>query len=110
MDTKSKIVRLVEGLLKATKEGLIPWESTARIDAFRAPLGPGLVRIGLQDFDPEACEFVVLDNRGREVDSINEIPERPSLLGNLYHSARHAALNGDELIDHLIRDIEAKTS
>ena len=109
MEANLKIIRLVEGLLKATKDGRIHWEPTASRDDFRAPLGSGMVRVGLQ-FDSNRFEFIVLDGKGREIESVYGIPERPELLADLYHSARHTALKVDDFLDHLIRDVEAKTT
>lgn len=118
MSTEEKYVRLLENLLKATEEGRIHWETTARTGTYRVSLGQGMVRIGLIE-DPlhgqygaslngeeSNYQLVLLDQSGRAVDSVSQIPDRPDLLENLYNLARRDALKVDNFIDLLLKDVE----
>jgi hypothetical protein len=69
------------------------------------------IKVKIPHLDRERrYQLVLLDESGREVDSLSKIPEHPDLLEDLYKSARRDALGANSLIDTLLKNVEKSAS
>lgn len=105
-----RLVQLINELYRATLDGRIRWQETASEDAFRVGLGDGLVRIQ-RGSEPVRGYYVIslLNKHGRIVDELQagDFTEHYQQLDDLYQKARSSALNEDQIVDSMLRDLKA---
>lgn len=111
-----KFIQLIQNLLRATEDGKLGWQQTAKEGVFRIALGDGLVRIECLDEPPSTdipyYAAYLVDRRGQTIDQIrthgNSIIDSDLMLDELYKAARLSALNTtNAVIDSMLKDIEA---
>lgn len=94
-----KVLSLLEAL---TRSGRLRWEATADEEIYRAAFPSSVVRLS-----PDG--FTILDEGGREVDEFTAVAEQEiARVQDLHSRARRSALNADQVLDNLIRDLQSQ--
>ena len=112
---------LAERALAKTEAGELDWEETPQEDAFVAILGSGMVKVRradrltpspTDDPDPFYEEVFEVELLTRTAESVLEtvfdgFDARGSLGGRLWQAARARARGADDLLDAVLREVDA---
>lgn len=109
MDRKNAL-KIVENLLKGTREQKLEWEESDFSDVWLLLLPHSSARIKTYASDRTEEDEVLLDilnQDGTVVDSIAPADLQPQgeLLWDLYREARRSALKAESVIEHLLEDL-----
>jgi hypothetical protein len=109
--SSARLMKLVEGLLAQTREGLREWSETDQDFVFDCDTPRAAVRIeSLDRDDGPPFRIVVLNSSGKEVESLNSTARGLDTFdigafAELYQLAKRSALGADELIDDLFEEL-----
>ena len=112
---------LAEHALARTEAGALEWEETPQEDAFVAILGSGMLKVRRADrltpsptdepdpFYEEIYEVELLTRTGEPVleEVFDGFEARRSLGGQLWQAARARARGADDLLDAVLREVDA---
>ena len=108
-EIRVKLQTLVKQLASRTEAGRTRWAETDDLDAFRATMQGGMVRVGkafAHDEDEGAYErfcVTILDKQGLEVEEYCSDGDGDEL-ENLWVMARRSARGGIDVLDQLLKE------
>jgi len=123
-DITARLIQLGKLLLEKTKVGDIEWRTTDQEGnfAFAGTAGGVLIRRHLDQAEDWIYTLILLNRGGVEVETLESDWRREGtniagqqvyrpepqneMLESLWHAARSSALNIDEVIDGLLREVE----
>src|SRR5438067_1295764 len=115
----SKIMALLEALLRATEKRQVAWEIATSENAFRARIGDGGIRIERRaparnqthhiEGNPEAFSVWIVNSENQVLDAFDFEPLQPghSLLTKLFPLVRKTALKTDQVVDSMLATLES---
>lgn len=98
---------LVQQLLEKTRAKTIPWEATADENEFVAPF-KGQATFTISRDPSEVFRLVMRNVENREmleVDSLSGLANDAQQLATLYRAAHDSALNVEETLDAILKDL-----
>jgi hypothetical protein len=107
--SESKIVRLIQGVVRQTSAGKIDWEVTEREEVFQASFANYSIRLSHSEADMGVDYWLtIINNEGLVIESVSDVQVRDELDGaykimeGLYANARRVALGVDKALDDLL--------
>ncbi|WP_458718197.1 hypothetical protein [Pseudomonas gregormendelii] len=107
--SESKIVRLIQGVVRQTNAGKIDWEVTEREEVFQASFTNYSIRLSQTEADMGVDYWLtIINNEGLVIESVSDVQIREELDGayrimeSLYANARRVALGVDKALDDLL--------
>jgi hypothetical protein len=107
-----KMVKIATTLLERTRAGEIVWEETADKDTFLCSFPDYSARIARSRDDgwDESFELVIVDSKGRRLDSLSSGQGGADILPEMFELARRRALNVDEALGNFLETLTASSS
>lgn len=106
---ESKIVRIIQGVVRQTNAGKIDWDVTEREDVFQASFPNYSIRLSYTESAMGVDYWLtVLNDEGVVIESVSDVDVRDELDGaykimeRLYANARRVALGVDKALDDLL--------
>lgn len=109
-----RVPQILRALREGTDAGQLRWTATSEEDTYRLLLGSGLFRVSrylrMPSEHPQ-YRLVMLDKRNEEIDVIESgDPETGEGLAGLFSGARRSALNLDDALDSILRELTERTA
>jgi hypothetical protein len=111
-----KLYNLLRIIHQQTTAGTIKWQTTVNESAFRIGLGSGIVRIEKikvysdpADEEVDGYRATLMDKNGKPVDELYDyepLNEPNVFVRDLFSNARVSALDIDDILDSMFRDLE----
>ena len=115
MARNPKFMQLLASVKDATEQGRLKWAETIDEETFRVVLKGAIIRLSrvfVDDVDGGSFYVVarLADHDGHTLDvwTVTDLPaeQSPEFLDSLFDLARRSAKNVDDLLDHLISEVE----
>lgn len=104
----AQISEVLKKLLENTTQGRVVWKPTVTEEEYAASIGTNSVLIDRDNYGEVA--LTILDSSGRDIERVRarlgDELEVSSDLHALFDSARRIALNVDDQLDQLLRELE----
>lgn len=105
----SKIVRIIQGVIRQTNAGKIDWEVTESEDTFQASFPNYSIRLSYTESNMGKDYWLtIINNEGLVIESVSDVDVKSELEGSykimegLYANARRVALGVDKALDELL--------
>jgi len=107
--SNTKIVRLIQGIVKQTEAGKINWEVTESEEVFQASFPNYSIRLSYTASDMGTDYWLtIMNDEGSVIESVSDVQIKSELDGSyrimesLYSNARRVALGVDKALDDLL--------
>ncbi|MCF5044146.1 hypothetical protein GIW79_27235 [Pseudomonas sp. PA-7-1E] len=107
--SNSKIVRLIQGIVRQTNAGKIDWEVTETEDVFQASFPNYSIRLSYDESNLGTDYWLtIMNGEGVVIESVSDVQIKTELEGSykimegLYSDARRVALGVDKALDDLL--------
>jgi len=105
----SKIVRLIQGVVRQTDAGKIKWEVTETEETFQASFPNYSIRLSYSESNMGKDYWLtIINDEGLVIESVSDVQIKSELEGSyrimesLYVNARRVALGVDKALDELL--------
>lgn len=107
-----RMVKVAATLLERSRTGEVAWEETANANTFLCSFPDYSARIARSRDDgwDESFELVIVDSKGRRLDSLASDQRGADVLPEMFELARRRALNVDEALGNFLETLTASSS